>query len=124
MQTEFYCHRCDHLPQYCECGEFRTPASPWAFTRRQAPTAEQVTRLQAVATEWAALADLAKRLKGKASTGAFGSGSVTYSVGVVRLGFTGGSIGSSGYITPPHFTILSAKSLSTVLIGFLSGPQA
>ena len=61
MQTEFYCHRCDHLPQYCECGEFRTPASPWAFTRRQAPTAEQVTRLQAVATEWAALADLAKR---------------------------------------------------------------
>lgn len=45
-------------------------------------------------------AELAKLLKGKAETGAFGSGSVTYSGGVVRLGFQGGSVGMVYVLNP------------------------
>jgi hypothetical protein len=40
------------------------------------------------------VAELAHLVKGKGSTGAFGSGSVVYGAGTVRLGFKGGEPGT------------------------------
>jgi hypothetical protein len=45
--------------------------------------------------------ELAKLLKGEGRTGAFGSGSVTYGKGVVRLGFAGGSVGTVYVVAGP-----------------------
>lgn len=45
--------------------------------------------------------ELAKLLDGDSKTGAFGSGSVTYSKGVVRLGFKGGDNGMVYVVAGP-----------------------